>query len=461
VLALIGGVIATAHQAKIARVAQARAEAHFADVRKLANSYLFDVHDAVKNLPGATPVREMLVKNSVAYLDRLAQDAAEDASLIAEIASGYDRLGDVQGAWRSANLGDAKGAETSFRKAIELRERAIARVQKLDDGKAQIETQRLLIVNHGKLSELLISGGRSGEGLVESERALRLSETLAQHTTASLADKLNVVRGRFSLASQRISLGVLSDGASELKASLGELAALHRANPDDKLIRRVGAAMFNQAGAVYLQGEAPLLAKTSFVEALRLTEMNRQYDPGTPQFERMKTYVELHLAEARFRANELSLAATLAEQEKAMPMAQALFLADPKNRRYAIDVALVRQWVADKQSRRGDFDRALTLLNTSEAELTSLSTQGDDVTARANLHGVRFQTRYVEAMAVISGKLARERQTLLCAKFSDGEGQAQSLQDASFAESKSVLPAQVIYDKATFAARSLCMSAAR
>jgi serine/threonine protein kinase len=126
VIGLIGGLIATLYQANGARIAQARAESLFSDVRKLANSYLFDVHDAIKGLPGATPVREMLVKNSVAYLDRLARDANDDAQLLDEIAGGYDRLGDVQGAWRSASLGDTKGAEASFRRAIELREKAIA-----------------------------------------------------------------------------------------------------------------------------------------------------------------------------------------------------------------------------------------------------------------------------------------------------------------------------------------------
>ena len=39
-----------------------RAERRFNDVRKLANAVLFDYHDAIEALPGATPVRERLVK---------------------------------------------------------------------------------------------------------------------------------------------------------------------------------------------------------------------------------------------------------------------------------------------------------------------------------------------------------------------------------------------------------------
>ncbi|MEP6809076.1 MAG: serine/threonine-protein kinase, partial [Chthoniobacterales bacterium] len=55
---LIGGIIGTSWQAQRARAAQARAERRFNDVRRLAHSVLFDYHDAIKALPGATKVRE-------------------------------------------------------------------------------------------------------------------------------------------------------------------------------------------------------------------------------------------------------------------------------------------------------------------------------------------------------------------------------------------------------------------
>jgi eukaryotic-like serine/threonine-protein kinase len=461
VVALVAGIAATSYQAKVAREAQARAEAHFADVRKLANSYLFDVHDAVKNLPGATPVREMLVKNSVAYLDRLARDASEDTSLMAEIASGYDRLGDVQGAWRTANLGDSKSAEESFRKALAMRERAIARFEKNGNDKARIETQRLLIVNHGKLSELLISDGRHKEALAESERALRTSEALAQIPNASVADKLNVVRGRFSLASQQISIGALSDGANELKTSLEEIAALHRANPEDKLLRRVGAAMFNQAGTIYQQSDSLALATSSLVEALRLTELNRQSEPGVPQFERMKMFVEFQLVETRFRANEVSLNEALVEQSKAIAIAQKLSLADPKNLRFANDVALVRQWVADKYSRQGNFDRATALLAESEGELALLAAQGGDVTARKNASGVQLQKRYLGALAVAGVARSRETPTSLCAELTNDAAITKVFQDARYAESKPILPSRATFEKALLEARRACGVALR
>ena len=461
---LIGGIAATTYQAKLAREAQARSEALFADVRKLANSYLFDVHDAVKNLPGATPVREMLVKNSVAYLDRLSRDASNAPGLIAEIASGYDRLGDVQGAWRTASLGDSKGAEVSFRKAILLREQAAAQPTKATGNNEQIELQRLLIVSYGKLSELLVSNGRIDEGLTEAARALQLSESLAQQPGATVTDQLNVVRGRFSLATQRMSRGALSDVANELAAALDKLTVLQRAHPEDKLLWRVGAAMHNQAAVIYLRNESLLQAKLAFVEALRLTELSLHSAPGTPQFVRMKMLISLQLAEARFRAHELSLAEVFAQQEKSIATAQALSRADPKNQRYANDVAIVRQWVADKLTKARDFERASSVLSESERELVALTKQEADATALANLNAVRLQMQYVIALSVADQRYERTKRAGLCARVTEhagGTGLWAKVMSEGRPEASLVLPSKALFETATEAARGACSVAAR
>jgi serine/threonine-protein kinase len=64
-LILIGGIISTSREARVAIREKARAERRFNQVRKLANSVLFDYHDAIKALPGATKVRERLVKDAL------------------------------------------------------------------------------------------------------------------------------------------------------------------------------------------------------------------------------------------------------------------------------------------------------------------------------------------------------------------------------------------------------------
>jgi non-specific serine/threonine protein kinase/serine/threonine-protein kinase len=54
-MSLVGGIVATARQARIAEANRLRAERRFEDVRKLANSFLFEFHDATRTFPGPRP----------------------------------------------------------------------------------------------------------------------------------------------------------------------------------------------------------------------------------------------------------------------------------------------------------------------------------------------------------------------------------------------------------------------
>ena len=134
VLSLVGGIVMTSWQAQRAReqeaiaiAEKARAERRFNEVRQLARSVLFDYHDAIKDLSGATAIRERLVKDGLAYLDSLAGEASDDPELQRELAAAYDRVGDVRGeTYAAANLGDFAGAMDSYIKALQIREALVA-----------------------------------------------------------------------------------------------------------------------------------------------------------------------------------------------------------------------------------------------------------------------------------------------------------------------------------------------
>ena len=106
--ALAGGVWATLREARRARAAEARAERRFNDVRKLANSFLFEFHDAIRDLPGSTAARALVVKRALEYLDGLAKESAGDRALRRELAEAYQQVGDVQGNPFMPNLGDLR-----------------------------------------------------------------------------------------------------------------------------------------------------------------------------------------------------------------------------------------------------------------------------------------------------------------------------------------------------------------
>ena len=105
----------------VANYERRKAEKRFEEVRKLARTVMFDLHDAIARLPGSTKVRETLVKTGLEYADALAKESSSDPGLQREVAAAYSRLGDVQGGGNS-NLGDREGARVCYRKALAIRE---------------------------------------------------------------------------------------------------------------------------------------------------------------------------------------------------------------------------------------------------------------------------------------------------------------------------------------------------
>jgi len=122
-ITLIAGMAAIVRESRMERAQRARAERRFNDVRELANSLMFDINDSIANLPGATAARQLLVTKALKYLDSLAAESSGDPSLQRELATAYQRVGDVQGLLNSQqNLGHSSDALQSFRKAAKIRE---------------------------------------------------------------------------------------------------------------------------------------------------------------------------------------------------------------------------------------------------------------------------------------------------------------------------------------------------
>jgi eukaryotic-like serine/threonine-protein kinase len=173
VLALLSGLFITLHEAHIAREQRARAERRFNDVRKLANSLMFEVHDSIKDLPGATPARKLLVTRALEYLDSLSREASGDLALQRELAAAYDRVGDVLGYDGAANLGDFPGALQSYNKALVIREAAAAA------NPNDIQIQSDLLNDYFHLSFALNSTADYAGALANLRKALPVAQRLA------------------------------------------------------------------------------------------------------------------------------------------------------------------------------------------------------------------------------------------------------------------------------------------
>lgn len=163
-LSLVGGMVATTYQAR-------RAERRFQQVRRMANTFLFDVHDKLQNVPGSTEARQLVVSTALEYLDNLARESEGDPALQLELARAYERIGDVQGGLGTASLGRAAVALQSYRKALKIEE-SLAR-----EGSTNLEVLQSLTTSYYKIGSLLMTTGDLVEAIESFRRGLNVIET--------------------------------------------------------------------------------------------------------------------------------------------------------------------------------------------------------------------------------------------------------------------------------------------
>jgi serine/threonine protein kinase len=121
-----------------------RADKRFNDVRALANSLLFEIHDSIRDLPGSTPARKLIVDDALRYLDSLSAEGGSDPSLTRELATAYERVGEVQGHYLQNNLGDTAGSLRSYQKALQLRQQLVKKSSDWIDQLALAKAYRLV-----------------------------------------------------------------------------------------------------------------------------------------------------------------------------------------------------------------------------------------------------------------------------------------------------------------------------
>jgi non-specific serine/threonine protein kinase/serine/threonine-protein kinase len=224
------GVAATLVEARIAAANAKRAEQRFEQVRKLANAMVFDVHDAIEPLPGATRPRELIVRLGLEYLDQLSRDATADASLQLQVAAGYLRLGRAQGDPNESNLGDRAGAAASYRKAIGILDRLHAREPQNREVTARLTEG---------LSRLARVAGSSSERWTSQGRALDLRRAQAAAHPTDLPAQRSLATALFEAGLSNLEERRYAEAAAPFRQALAIFEEIDRRAPTPDAARNV------------------------------------------------------------------------------------------------------------------------------------------------------------------------------------------------------------------------------
>ena len=249
-VSLIAGIVGTMWQARIAESQRARADRRFGDLRTLANAFMFEIHDALTQLPGSTAARELVVRRALQYLDSLAREAADDESLQQELATAYERIGDVLGNPFRANLGRSAEALDSYRKALGMRERLSA------SASPDSERSRDLAAALIRVADLEMTQGRRDGARQTYQRALQVSERALAAKPSSLAFRRDVAVALSRAASQALAAGTTTERRGMLERAAALIEPILGAPDAPSGIGRDLATVWSNMGDVQaLQGD--------------------------------------------------------------------------------------------------------------------------------------------------------------------------------------------------------------
>ncbi len=322
-LALAVGLVLTTLQAARARRAETRAVERFQDVQCLARAVIFDLEEEIANLPGSTPARKILVDEALLYLNRLKADAGNDPALLRDVASAYEKIGDVQGNINSANLGDAAGAHESYRTALEIRRDLLAA------SPAEVASRHAVARALHKCGQTMDVGKvRRGKDFPPNpwfEESLRQFEALAREPDLQIRSDLAALLVDWGL--HRCDRGACDEGVAPIQRAVELLHGLCEAEPGNPRYEHQLAASLYFLGILHAYRTDDRAALECFEQAQAILEVLVKADPLNARLRRRLSSNSCELGEVLARLGDP--ARGLGHAQRAVELAEANSAADP------------------------------------------------------------------------------------------------------------------------------------
>ena len=355
ILTVAAGVVMVERERRVSVAQRERAETHFASVRRLANTFMFDVHDEIVGLQGSLKAREKLVNTSLQYLDSLAKEAGNDPSLAAELAVAYSKIANIQGAAGRPNLGRLSDSLANFEKSRKL---FIALGEyKIND----IGMQREHLMLRFALARAYAKSGdaRWQENIAA---AAKLAERVASLKGADPRDRSNVAG---MLAEQANLTYILIGPSAETEASMNKavslLEELLREMPGEQAVRDTLAATYAHAANIFSVNRRTPTSLAHAIDirrkALILFTTLAQENPNEQRYSKALTENQVAFA------GELEQAGRYADADHVILLAlkqlKAQAAADPNNAGELANILVAHGWAVRIAYRQGEQGKAI------------------------------------------------------------------------------------------------------
>ena len=359
VVILVLGLLVTLREARIA-------ERRFNDTRQLANSLIFDIHDSIKDLPGSTPARKLIVERALQYLDSLARESREDLSLQRELATAYERVGLVQGHYLQNNLGDTKGSLHSYEKALSIRKQIAARSSDWSDRLALATAHRLVANQQWALGDYPIA-------LENVTVALTTTEGLnsSYPSNPAILKELGLDyegAGFFQAHGYAGGAGDPAKVEENYRRAVATDKVLLTIKPDDPAVLDAYATDLNHLGAA-LESSDPKGALEYFNNELQIEKKLQQGSPQTRYARGIATSYS-HLGDEYDRLGDAQR--SLENFAQGLEVSLELVREDPRNIMFQQSLAIAYTNTAGALSNTGRKGQSLDYVESSEKIMRAL-----------------------------------------------------------------------------------------
>ncbi len=348
VASLAGGIAVSTAQAR-------RAERRSNEVRRLARAVVFDMHDAIRDLQGATKARALLVNTAVQYFDGLALEAAGDAGIQLELAEAYFRVGELQGSIGSS-LGRIDDALVSYRKAVAIAD-ALAAADP-DDLNANVVRMKA----RDKIGEILARRrGDIRSALQLYSQAVAIGEELRVRDPLKREYKQQVGSLYVSIARDETDSAKAVESARKALPILLQLAA----DPEDHAAQMALSEGYSMIGKALTYANDLQGALAALQQAVRIRERLLESQPLNAPVQRdlMIAYSKIGDLMGPYPVSLQNPAGAVEYYGKTQAIAQRLAAADPDNPRAAFDLgmAIMKTGLATPSPAVEDLLRALVV----------------------------------------------------------------------------------------------------
>jgi serine/threonine protein kinase len=348
-----------------ARIAQRR----FNDVRSLANSLIFDVHDSIKDLPGSTPARKLIVDRALQYLNALAQESGNDLALQRELATAYERVGLVQGHYLQNSLGDTQGSLISYQQALAIRKRVDAKSSDRNDRLALAKSYRFVSNQQWAL-------GNNAAAAESIEAAVAISEALdnAHPKDLRILKELSSDYEMAGTAGGNLYFaGGAGDPAKQEKSYRKAVAtdeAMLLLSPQDFDVQHGYATDLKNLGVMLTYHVKDLHAALEcYKKELEIEQRLRQRLPET-RYARGVAAAYSHVGQAYERLGDN--ARSLESFAHGLEVSKELVFADPKNTLFQQGLAIAYDNTAIELGKTGNYTQSTEYVEKSEQIMRTL-----------------------------------------------------------------------------------------